>query len=69
VVVLQKKILVSTNKYQNTLLVILPTLHRSTKNIQGRVVVTFKINTKGLVEIKSVTGGNKDLQEAAKKTF
>ena len=37
------------------------------KNIQGRVVVTFKINTKGLVEIKSVTGGNKGLQEAAKK--
>ena len=36
------------------------------KNIQGRVVVTFKINTKGLVEIKSVTGGNKGLQEAAK---
>ena len=30
------------------------------------MVVTFKINTKGLVEIKSVTGGNKGLQEAVK---
>jgi|TARA_B100000768_G_scaffold35470_1_gene34069 protein TonB len=36
------------------------------KNIQGRVVVNFKINTEGFVEIKSVTGGNKGLQEAAK---
>lgn len=36
------------------------------KNIQGRVLVKFKINTKGFVEIKSVTGGNKGLQEAAK---
>ncbi len=36
------------------------------KNIQGRVVVTFKINTKGFVEIKNVRGGNKGLQEAAK---
>ncbi len=32
-------------------------------------MVTFKINTKGLVEIKSVTGGNKGLQEAAKKNI
>ena len=36
------------------------------KNIQGRVVVSFKINTKGFVEIKNVRGGNKGLQEAAK---
>jgi protein TonB len=37
------------------------------KNIQGEVVVDFVINTKGLVEIKSATGGNKGLQESAKK--
>ena len=36
------------------------------KNIQGRVVVNFVVNTKGKVEIKSVTGGNKGLQDAAK---
>lgn len=35
-------------------------------NIQGRVVVSFTINTKGFVEIKNVRGGNKGLQEAAK---
>jgi len=35
-------------------------------NIQGRVVVSFKINTKGFVEIKNVREGNKGLQEAAK---
>lgn len=39
------------------------------KNIQGEVVVNFIINTKGLVEIKSVSGGNKGLQEAAKKNI
>ena len=39
------------------------------KNIQGRVVVSFKINTKGFVEIKNVRGGNKGLQEAAKATI
>ena len=37
------------------------------KNIQGEVVVEFIINTKGLVEIESVSGGNKGLQESAKK--
>ena len=37
------------------------------KNIQGEVVVDFNINTKGLVEINSATGGNKGLQDAAKK--
>ena len=36
------------------------------ENIQGRVVVSFKINTEGFVEIKGVTGGNKGLREAAK---
>jgi TonB family protein len=39
------------------------------KNIQGEVVVEFIINTKGLVEIKSASGGNKGLQESAKKTI
>ena len=42
-----------------------PTLEYE-KNIQARVVVSFKINTKGFVEITGVTGGNKGLQEAAK---
>lgn len=39
------------------------------KNIQGEVIVDFIINTKGLVEITSATGGNKGLQESAKKTI
>jgi protein TonB len=39
------------------------------KNIQGEVVVVFIINTKGLIEIKSASGGNKGLQEAAKKNI
>jgi protein TonB len=39
------------------------------KNIQGKVVVVFIINTQGLVEIKSTSGGNKGLQEAAKKNI
>ena len=38
-------------------------------NIQGEVVVDFVINTKGIVEIKSTSGGNKGLQEAAKKNI
>jgi protein TonB len=38
-------------------------------NIQGEVVVVFIINTQGLVEIKSVDGGNKGLQESAKKNI
>ena len=37
------------------------------KNIQGEVLVEFIINTKGLVEIESTSGGNKGLQESAKK--
>ena len=36
------------------------------KNIQGLVVVSFKINTEGFVEIKGVTGGNKGLQKPFK---
>ena len=39
------------------------------KNIQGEVLVEFIINAKGLVEIKSASGGNKGLQESAKKTI
>jgi len=39
------------------------------KNIEGRVVVKFKINAKGIVEIRSITGGNKGLQEAAKENI
>ena len=35
------------------------------KNIQGRVVVNFVINEQGKVVVKSVTGGNKGLQDAA----
>ena len=42
-----------------------PTLEYG-KNIEGRVVVSFKINKDGFVEITGVTGGNKGLQEAAK---
>jgi protein TonB len=38
-------------------------------NIQGEVIVYFIVNTKGLVEITSVEGGNKGLQEAAKKNI
>jgi protein TonB len=38
-------------------------------NIQGEVVVIFIINTEGLVEIKSTSGGNKGLQEAAEKNI
>ncbi|MGV6828008.1 MAG: TonB family protein [Flavobacteriales bacterium] len=38
-------------------------------NIQGKVVVNFFINEEGLVEIKSVTGGNKGLQEEAKRNI
>jgi protein TonB len=39
------------------------------KNIEGRVVVDFMINVKGLPEIKSVTGGNKGLQEEARRNI
>lgn len=36
-------------------------------NIQGRVVVTFKINEKGLPEITNITGGEKILQDEARR--
>lgn len=39
------------------------------KNIQGRVVVTFIVNTKGMVEIKNITGGNAGLQAEAKRNI
>ncbi|KAA3615854.1 MAG: TonB family protein [Flavobacterium sp.] len=39
------------------------------KNIQGRVVVTFIVNTEGLIEIKNVTGGNAGLQAEAKRNI
>ena len=39
------------------------------KNIQGEVVVEFIINAEGMVEIKSTSGGNKGLQEAARKNI
>tara|TARA_B110000503_G_scaffold19425_1_gene28956 strand:- start:115 stop:546 length:432 start_codon:yes stop_codon:yes gene_type:complete len=39
------------------------------KNIQGEVVVEFIINADGMVEIKSTSGGNKGLQEAARKNI
>jgi protein TonB len=37
--------------------------------VQGKVIVSFVINEKGLVEIKDVTGGTKALQEAAKQNI
>lgn len=39
------------------------------KNIQGRVVVTFVVNTEGIIEIKKVTGGNDGLQAEAKRNI
>lgn len=39
------------------------------KNEQGRVVVTFVINTKGMVDIKSVSGGGKLLQKEARRNI
>lgn len=38
-------------------------------NVQGRVVVDFIINTEGLVEVQGVTGGNKGLQDEAKRNI
>lgn len=38
-------------------------------NIQGRVVVEFVINEKGLVDVKSVTGGSEGLQAEAKRNI
>lgn len=39
------------------------------KNDQGKVIVTFIINEKGMVDVKSVTGGSKILQEEAKRNI
>ncbi len=39
------------------------------KNVQGKVTVTFIVNTKGVVEIKEVSGGDKSLQEEAKRNI
>lgn len=39
------------------------------KNVQGRVVVTFVINTEGVIEIKNITGGNEGLQAEAKRNI
>ncbi len=44
-----------------------PTAYKN--NDQGRVVVEFLINEKGLVEIKKVSGGSKELQEEAKRNI
>ncbi|MGO3182734.1 MAG: TonB family protein [Aequorivita sp.] len=38
-------------------------------NDEGRVVVDFIINEKGSVEVKSVSGGTKALQEEAKRNI
>ncbi len=38
-------------------------------NVQGRVVVEFYINEKGMVDVKSVTGGNSGLQAEAKRNI
>ena len=39
------------------------------KNIQGRVVVDFVINEEGLPNITTVTGGNKGLQDEARRSI
>jgi TonB family protein len=39
------------------------------KNEEGRVIVDFVINEKGLVEVKNVSGGSKELQEEAKRNI
>lgn len=39
------------------------------KNEQGRVLIEFIINEKGLVEITKVSGGSKALQEEAKRNI
>lgn len=38
-------------------------------NEQGKVIVEFFINEKGLVEIKNISGGSKSLQEEAKRNI
>lgn len=39
------------------------------KNEQGKVIVEFIINEKGLVEVKKVSGGSKLLQDEAKRNI
>lgn len=39
------------------------------KNEQGRVIIEFFINEKGLVDIKNVSGGTTALQEEAKRNI
>ncbi len=39
------------------------------KNEQGKVLVDFIINEKGMVEVKSVSGGTKALQEEARRNI
>ncbi|QNJ97903.1 energy transducer TonB [Constantimarinum furrinae] len=38
-------------------------------NVQGRVIVDFVINEKGMVEVKNVSGGTAALQEEAKRNI
>ena len=38
-------------------------------NTQGRVVVDFIINAKGIVEVQGVSGGSKGLQDEAKRNI
>lgn len=38
-------------------------------NIEGRVIVDFVVNEAGMVEIKSVSGGNEGLQNEAKRNI
>lgn len=39
------------------------------KNEQGKVLVDFTINEKGMVEVTSVSGGSKALQDEAKRNI
>jgi protein TonB len=39
------------------------------KNEQGRVIVNFIIDEKGLIKVTSVSGGSKSLQEEAKRNI
>lgn len=39
------------------------------KNVEGRVVVEFVINAKGLPEIQKISGGTKILQEEARRNI
>ncbi|MFT4698994.1 MAG: protein TonB [Flavobacteriaceae bacterium] len=38
-------------------------------NVQGKVIVEFFINQEGMVEVKSVTGATKALQDEAKRNI